>query len=323
MSSISVFVTRLIPEAGLALLAEARYGIKINPHARPLRRDELVEEVGRHDAIICQLTDPIDRAVIEAATPRCKVIATCAVGHDNIDLAAAAEARVVVCNTPDILTNATADLTWALLLATARRLPEAERLVRVGAWRGWGMMDFLGADVFGATLGIIGAGRIGTAVARRAQGFEMRVVYHARQTQPAIEALGASRATLDELLRTSDYVSLHVPLTPETHHLLNEAALGKMKRGAILINTARGAVVDQVALIEALREGRISAGLDVYDKEPAIPPELAALENVVLLPHIGSATASTRSRMAELAAKNVLAVLHGNDPPNRVGAEPK
>jgi len=266
MSSISVFVTRLIPEAGLALLAEARYGIKINPHARPLRRDELVEEVGRHDAIICQLTDPIDRAVIEAATPRCKVIATCAVGHDNIDLAAAAEARVVVCNTPDILTNATADLTWALLLATARRLPEAERLVRVGAWRGWGMMDFLGADVFGATLGIIGAGRIGTAVARRAQGFEMRVVYHARQTQPAIEALGASRATLDELLRTSDYVSLHVPLTPETHHLLNEAALGKMKRGAILINTARGAVV---------------------------------------------------------AAKNVLAVLHGNDPPNRVGAEPK
>ncbi len=173
MSSLSVFVTRLIPETGLAPLAEAHCGIKINPHARPLRHDELVEEAGCHDAIICQLSDPMDRAVIEAAAGRCKVIATCAVGHDNIDLAAAAETGIAICNTPDILTNATADLTWALLLATARRLPEAERLIRAGAWRGWGMMDFLGADVFGATLGIIGAGRIGTAVAQRARGFDL------------------------------------------------------------------------------------------------------------------------------------------------------
>lgn len=323
MSSISIFVTRLIPETGLAPLAEAGYRIEVNRNARSLRHDELVAEAPRHDAILCQLNDPIDRAVIEAAAPRCKVIATCAVGHDNIDLAAAAKAGIAICNTPDILTNATADLTWALLLATARRLPEAERLVRARAWRGWGIMDFLGADVHGATLGIIGAGRIGTAVARRAQGFDMRVLYHGRRAQPAIESVGATRATLDELLRTSDYVSLHVPLTPDTHPLLTEAALGKMKRGAILINTARGAVVDQVALIEALREGRIAAaGLDVYDKEPAVPPELAEMENVVLLPHIGSATASTRARMAEMAAQNVLAVLQGREPPNRVASKP-
>jgi len=324
MSSTSIFVTRLIPETGLAPLTVAGYRVEVNPNARSLRHDELVVEAGRHDAIICQLSDSIDHAVIEAAAPRCKVIATCAVGHDNIDLAAAEKAGIAICNTPDILTNATADLTWALLLATARRLPEAERLIRARAWRGWGMMDFLGADVHGATLGIIGAGRIGTAVARRAQGFDMRVLYHARSVRPAIEAFGASRASLDELLRTSDYVSMHVPLTEDTHHLLNEAALGKMKRGAILINTARGAVVDQVALVEALSEGRIAAaGLDVYDKEPAVPPELVAMENVVLLPHIGSATTSTRARMAEMAAQNVLAVLKGRDPPNGVALDPE
>ena len=287
--------------------------------ARTPRRDELLDEVGDHDAIICQLPDPIDRAVFEAAAPRCKAIATCAVGYDNIDVAAARAHGIVVTNTPDVLTEATADLTWALLLATARRLGEAERFLRAGAWRGWGMLDFQGADVFGKKLGIVGAGRIGTAVARRARGFDMSVCYCARENKKSIEELGATRVALGELLETSDFVSLHVPLTEETHHLLDAKALDRMKRGAILINTARGGVVDQVALIEALREGRLAAvGLDVFDKEPAVPPELLSLSNAVLLPHIGSATVSTRSKMAEIAAANVIAVLRGEPPLNPV-----
>lgn len=319
LSPPSIFITRMMPESGIALLTDAGFNVHMNPHARPLRPDELMAESRLHDALVCQVTDLIDRPVLRAASPRCKVVATCTVGFDHIDLAAAREFGIVVTHTPDVLTEATADLTWALLMATARRLGEAERLVRAEAWRGWGMMDFLGAEIHGQSLGIIGAGRIGTAVAKRAAGFDMRLLYSARSRAAPIESLGATRVSKSELLATSDFVSLHVPLTDETHHMIDEAALGRMKHTAILINTARGAIVDQAALIAALSEGRLAAaGLDVYDKEPAVPSELLRMQNVVLLPHIGSATVRTREKMAELAASNVIAVLRGERPLNPV-----
>lgn len=320
MTSRSVFITRMIPESGIVLLQKAGLAVKMNPFARQPKHEELVAEAGRHDAVICQLPDAIDRNFLKAASARCRVVATCAVGVDNIDLAAAREFNVTITNTPDVLTEATADLTWALMLATARRLGEAERTVRAGAWRGWGMLDLLGFDVYRRTLGIVGAGRIGAAVARRARGFDMPVLYHSRHRNPGIEEFGAKQVSLYELLEQSDFVSLHTPLTEDTRQLIDGKAIARMKHGAILINTARGAVVDQVEMIRALREGRLAAaGLDVYEKEPAVSPELLELDNVVLLPHIGSATVSTRNRMAEIAAENVIAVLNGKPAVTPVG----
>jgi len=315
----SVFITRTIPDRGVAALIDAGLRVTVNPLPRTLRHDELVRDVGRHDAVICQFMDRVDAAVLDAAHPRCRVFSNCAVGYDNIDLAAARARAIAVTTTPDVLTEATADLTWGLLLAAARRLGEAERYVRAGVWRGWGMLDFLGADVYGRTLGIVGAGRIGTAVARRAHGFSMRVVYHARSEKPAMQAMGAERLPLSRLLEQSDFVSVHTPLTPETQRLIDARAIGHMKNTAVLINTSRGSVVDEQALIEALRSGRIAAaGLDVYQNEPHVPAELMALENVALLPHIGSATEETRARMAGLAAENVVAILAGKRPPHAV-----
>ncbi len=314
-----VYLTRGIPEAGIAMLASAGLTIRMNPLPRPLRHEELCREAGHYDAVMCQATDRIDEAVLAAASPRCRIFANCAVGYDNIDVAAAARRGIIVTNTPDVLTEATADLTWALMLATARRLGEAERLVRAGVWRGWSMMDFLGMDIHGKTLGIVGAGRIGTAVARRAQGFDMKLLYYARSDQRAMAALGAERRPLGELMAESDFVTIHVSLSRETRHLIDDRAIRRMKREAILINTSRGAVVDQSALITALTQGRIAAaGLDVYTNEPMIPADLLALENVVLLPHIGSATVSTRNRMAQTAAANVVSVLRGDGPINPV-----
>ncbi|MBK8267019.1 MAG: D-glycerate dehydrogenase [Planctomycetes bacterium] len=319
MSAKSVYVSRIIPESGINLLVNAGYAVQMNPLARPPGADDLLAEAGKHDAFVCQLTDRIDRRFLKTAAPKCKIVANCAVGIDNIDLAAATEFNVVISNTPDVLTESTADLTFALLLATARRLGEAERLVRAGAWRGLGMLDFLGSDVFGKTLGIVGAGRIGTAVAKRARGFDMNILYCNRNSNPLMEKLGARRVSLQELMQRSEFISLNMPLTEETHHLINANALAGVKRGAILINTARGAVVDQVELIKALRDGRLAAaGLDVYEKEPTVAPELLAMENVVLLPHIGSATVTTRNRMAEMAASNVIEVLSGRPPRNPV-----
>ena len=319
MSSSSVYLTRLIPDAGIARLIAAGLSVHLNPLARKLLPHELRAEVGRHDAVICQLADRIDEQTLAAAAPRCRVFATCAVGYDNIDLAAAKRLGITVTNTPDVLTEATADLAWTLLLAAARRLGEAERFLRAGAWTGWGMLDFLGVDVWGRTLGIVGAGRIGTAVARRGTGFGMRILYHDSEPRPAIDSLGAQRVPLPELLEASDFISLHTPLVPETRNLIDANAIARMKRGAILVNTSRGAVVDQDALIEALRRGRIAgAGLDVYRDEPRIPRELLDLPNVVLAPHIGSATIGTRARMSELAAENVIAVLRGERPPTAV-----
>ncbi len=329
MSSLSVYITRAIPEDGIMKLSGAGLSISMNPLGRKLSPEELRQEVGQHDGVICQLTDSIDGEVLEAGAPRCRVFAVCAVGYDNIDLATAHKLGVAITNTPDVLTEATADLTWALLLATARRLGEAERVVRAGAWQGWGMLNLLGLGVHGKTLGIVGAGRIGTAVARRAGGFSMKLLYcdlppdetpaDAPPDRKPIESLGARRVSLTELLESSDFVSLHVPLTEETRHLIDEQALSRMKRQAVLINTARGAIVDQYALIDALEFGRIAgAGLDVYENEPAVPQELRALENVVLLPHIGSATVATRSKMAEIAAENVISVLRGKGALNPV-----
>ncbi len=313
MSNPRVLVTRPIPDSGLALLRAAKFDYHL-PDSPP-DRQSLLRQIADHDAVIGQLADRFDADVIAAGLPRCRIIATCSVGTDHIDVAAARAAGIHVTNTPGVLTESTADLTWALLLATARRIPEAERLVRSGAWQGWEMMQMLGADVHGRTLGIVGAGRIGTAVARRATGFSMTVLYTAREDKPAMAALGAQRVPLQALLAESDFVSLHCPLTDETRHLLDRIALERLRPGAILINTARGPIVDEAALIDLLRDRRIAAaGFDVYEHEPRIPTELMALDNVVLLPHIGSATVTTRNRMAEMAAEDVIAVLGGKPP---------
>lgn len=313
MSNPRVLVTRPIPDAGLALLRAAKLDYFL-PESPP-DHEQLIEHVADHDAVIGQLADRFDAATITAASSRCRIIATCSVGTDHIDLVAARAAGIRVTNTPGVLTEATADLTWALLLATARRIPEAERLAQSGGWQGWEMMQMLGADVHSRTLGIVGAGRIGTAVARRATGFSMNVLYTAREDKPAMAALGARRMPLETLLAESDFVSLHCPLTDETRHLLDRSALERMRPGSMLINTARGPIVDEAALIDMLRNRRIAAaGFDVYEHEPRIPAELAALDNVVLLPHIGSATVTTRNRMAQMAAEDVIAVLSGNPP---------
>jgi glyoxylate reductase len=271
-------------------------------------------------ALIPLLTVPVDRALLERA-PGLRVVACATVGYEHVDVDACRERGIVVTNTPDVLTDATADLTLALILATVRRLPQAERSLRAGEFGGWGFWDYLGGDLRGRTLGILGMGRIGRAVARRAAAFGMRVRYHGRTPLPASEerSLGATAVEWETLLATSDVLSLHAPLTPETRDILDAAALRRMKRGSYLINTARGALVDEAALVEALREGHLAgAGLDVYEREPEITPGLLGLDNVVLLPHIGSATEGTRTRMAMLAAENVHAVLSGAAPPTPV-----
>lgn len=261
------------------------------------------------DALLCLLTDRIDDALL-AAAPRLRIVANMAVGTDNVDLAAARARNVAVSNTPDVITDATADLTWALLLATARRLAWGDRYVRGGGFTGWHPELGIGADVTGRTLGIVGPGRIGRAVAERARGFRMEVLLHGRSS---------TGLPLDELLERSDFVSLHLPLSPETRHLIGERELRRMRPHAILVNTARGPIVDEAALVRALREGWIAgAGLDVFEREPALAPGLAELPQVVLAPHVGSATTATRDRMAELAAESIVAALAGKPIPRRV-----
>lgn len=294
-----VATTFYLPSAGVDLLTEV---------ASIVGPDDWREALPNADALLCLLTDHIDAELLDRA-PRLRIVANAAVGFNNIDIAACQERGIVVTNTPNVLTEATADLTWALILCTVRRVPQAERSLREGEFHGWGMWDYLGGDLQGATLGIFGMGRIGRAVARRAAPFGMRVRYTSRSPADVPD----ERVEWDTLLTTSDVLSLHAPLTPETHHVLDRAALARMKPGSYLINTARGPLVDETALVDALRDGPIAgAGLDVYEREPEIAPGLLELSNVVALPHIGSATPATRNGMAMLAARNVHAVLSGN-----------
>jgi len=285
-----------------------------------ITRDELIAGVQGKQALVCMLTDPIDRAVLDAGRDL-RVVATVAVGHNNIDLAAARERGIVVTNTPGVLTEATADFTWALILAITRRLNEGERVVRRGEWSGW-TFDFMpGTELRGKQLGIVGYGRIGRAVAARAAAFGMTIACAMRQGGVAASAHApADVMPFDRLLATSDVVSLHVPLTPETTHLIDQPALARMRRTAYLINTARGPVVDEEALVWALKSRLIAgAALDVYEREPAINPGLLALENVILAPHMASGTRETRTAMADLAVRNVLAVLSGEPSLTPVG----
>ncbi len=316
----NIYVTRPIPRPGIDILEDAGARVSVNPDDRALTREELLEAVRGRDGVLCLLTDRIDDAVFEAAGPQCRVFANYAVGYNNIDLDAARARGVRITNTPGVLTDATADMAWALLFSTARRVVESDRFIRSGAWKSWGPMQFLSADITGRTLGIVGAGRIGTNMALKSAGFGMRVLYTGRRPNEALEAaVGATRVELDALLAESDFVSLHVPLNDATHHLIDADAIARMKPGAILINTSRGPVVDEAALCAALEAGTIAgAGLDVYEREPALTPGLAALDNVVLTPHTSSATLTTRTRMATMAASNLVAVLKGDEPPNPV-----
>ncbi len=291
------------------------------PGELPPSRDELLRGIASADALLSLLTDRIDRELI-AAAPRLRVIANHAVGYENIDIAAATERGILVTNTPDVLTETTADFAWALLLAAARRIPEGIQYVREGRWRTWGPELLLGPDVYGATLGLVGLGRIGAAVARRAQGFNMRVLYHTPTPHPD-RAEGAQWTELDTLLTESDFVSIHTPLTPDTRGLLDARRLALMKPTAVLVNTARGPVVDTHALYEALRDRKLfAATLDVTDPEP-LPADhpLLSLPNCTVVPHIASASYATRERMARMAAANILAVLGGELPPNLVNAD--
>lgn len=291
---------------------------------RPPPREELAAAIGDFDALICQSNCRVDGALL-SRTPRLRVVSNVAAGYDNIEVAAATARRIAVCNTPvPALHETTADLTFALILAVARRVGESERFIRAGRWTNWSPQLLVGGDVYGRTLGIVGLGRIGQAVARRARGFGMTLLYTGRKRNEAAERdLGATYRPLDALLRESDFVSLHVPATPETRKIIGRPQLELMKPTAYLINAARGALVDQAALYEVLREGRIAgAGLDVFDPEPVDPAEpLLTLENTVVVPHVGGASLPTRARMAETAARNALAVLAGQPPPSCVNPE--
>jgi glyoxylate reductase len=310
-----VLVTRRLPPGGLDPLTQDGQELIEPDGDRAFTHDELVSRAAEVDAIVCLLTDRIDAAVLSSGAPRLKVVATVAVGYDNIDLATAAAHGIAVCNTPGVLDETTADLAFLLILAAARRAWEAESDLRAGRWPGWDVDQYLGRDVHGAVLGIVGFGRIGQAVARRAAGFGMEVLHHTRRDT----GLSGWRGDLDQLLAESDIVTLHVPLTDDTRHLIDARRLRLMKRDAVLVNTARGPVVDEEALAVALEQGEIfAAGLDVYEREPEVHPRLLAAPRTVLLPHIGSASIATRTRMAQVAAENARAVLAGERPQNLV-----
>lgn len=323
MEKPTVFVTRMIHEPALAKLKSVAE-VEIWPVDSPPPKSVLIDRAGRMDGLLTLLTDPIDSEVIRAARGKLKVISQMAVGFDNIDVQSATALHIPVGNTPGVLTETTADMAWALVMATARRIPEADRQVRQGIWHPWGPFVLTGTDVCGATLGIIGMGRIGQAVARRAKGFDMRILYTDLKRNPEAEAeLGAQFVDLDGLLSNSDFVSLHSYLTPDNYHMIGKRQLAQMKSSAILINTARGGLVDPQALTEALQDGQIAAaGLDVFEPEP-IPANhpLLSMDNVVIAPHIASASKQTRLRMAMMATDNLIAGLQGNRLPFCVNPE--
>ncbi|HOK81123.1 MAG TPA: D-glycerate dehydrogenase [bacterium] len=316
-----VFVTRMIPEPAIELLKKT-CEVEVNGEDRVLKKDELLDKVKGKDAVLCLLTDTIDDEVLKAAD-RCKIFANYAVGYNNIDVESATRRKIIITNTPGVLTDATGDLAWALLFAVARRVVEADAFTRQGKFKGWAPQLFLGQDITGKTLGVIGAGRIGSNFAKKSKGFSMRILYYDVKRDLEFEQEAkAVFVDLDTLLKEADFVSIHVPLVPETRHLIGARELSLMKKNAILINTSRGPVVDEKALVNALKEGKIwGAGLDVYENEPDIEPELLNLANVVLLPHIASATYETRTKMALMAAENILAVFRGETPPNIVNPD--
>ena len=330
--SFNAFITRKIPEEGINILKKFCQTVEVNPHDRPLTYEELLEQVKGRDAILTMLSDRIDAHLINQATDPClkhtgtslRIIANYAVGYDNVDVKAATAKGIVVTNTPGVLTDSTADMAWALLFAITRRIVEGDRLTRAGKFVCWSPMFLLGTDLIGKTLGVIGAGRIGTAMAMRSRGWCMKVLYTTQSNKNVVleEMLGAKRVDLETLLKESDFISIHTPLTEKTRHLIGAKELSLMKRTAYLINTARGAVIDEAALVEALRNKQIAgAGLDVYEEEPKLKPGLAELDNVVLAPHLGSATVETRTKMAIMAAENIIAVLNKQKPSNCVNSE--
>jgi glyoxylate reductase len=311
-----VYVTRRIPEQGLDLLRQVAE-VRVNPEDSPVPRAELLDAIKDCQGVIGLLTERIDAEFFDAA-PNLKGYANYAVGFDNIDVPEATRRGLPVTNTPDVLTNATAECAWSLLFSVARRVVESDKVMRSGTWPGWGPLQFIGGDVTGKTLGIVGAGRIGTAMARMSRGFDMPVLYTSssgRRNETLDKELNARLVSFGELLEESDFISLHTPLTPGTRHLFGTEAFRRMKKTAYIINTARGPVIDEQALLTALKAGAIAgAGLDVYENEPALTPGLAELDNVVLLPHIGSGTESARTDMSVLAARNMLAMLKGQRP---------
>jgi glyoxylate reductase len=316
-----IFVTRKIPGDSLEKLKESGYEVSISDVDRPLTPEELLEGIKGADAILSLLTDKIDGDVMDAAGPQLKIISNYAVGFDNIDTAAAAKRGIIVTNTPsDEVNEAVAEHTWALILALARRVVEADEATRHGAYRGWEPDIFLGTSMIGKTLGIVGLGRIGSMVARRAKGYNMTVLYNKHEPDlKAEQELGVKFVSMDELLEKSDFVTLHVPLTPETRHLMNKDAFAKMKKGSYLVNTARGSVVDERDLITALAEAKLAgAALDVFDNEPNISPEIINNQRVITTPHIASATWEARLKMGEQAVSAIINTLGGTKPQNMV-----
>ncbi|MBI2627995.1 MAG: D-glycerate dehydrogenase [Candidatus Niyogibacteria bacterium] len=319
-----IFITRKIPEAGIKKLAE-KHEIKISPHDRVLSKEELIAALKNqgYGAVLCLLTDKIDDDVLEAAGKQCRIFANFAVGFDNIDLVAAKKRGIIITNTPGVLTDTVAEHTFTLMLAISHRIAEADKFTKTGKYEGWAPMLLLGNDLSRKTVGIVGLGRIGSRVAHHAaKGFDARVIYHDLQRNKEFEKEfnAEYREKLEDLLKEADYVSLHVPLLPATRHLLNAERLKLMKPTAYLINTSRGPVIDEKALVEALHAKIIKgAALDVFENEPALAEGLAKLDNAILTPHIASATEETRGKMAELAVDNIIAALEGRTPPNLVG----
>jgi glyoxylate reductase len=318
-----VYVTRELPERGLKIIME-RFDAEVWPEYAPPPKKTIIEKAKDVDALATLLSDKIDAEVFDAA-PKLKMIAQLAVGFDNVDVQEATKRGIYVSNTPEVLTDTTADFAWTLLMALARRVVEADKYVRMGKWKvGWHPAMLQGRDVYGATMGIVGAGRIGYAVAKRATGFSMKILFYDVIPRPEMEKdFGAKKVDLDELLKQSDFVSVHVPLMKETHHLINAEKLRLMKKTAYLINNSRGPVVDEKALYEALNEGRIAgAGLDVFEQEPtSLANPLLKLDNVVVAPHISSASYKTRSKMAEMVADNLIAFFEGKKPPNLINPD--
>ena len=326
MSKPRLFVTRVIPQQGLDLLRqlEAEYDLEVWSDPLPPAYDVLTSKVNGLTGLVCLLTDKIDAALIAAAGPQLKVISQMAVGFDNIDVPAATARRIPIGNTPGVLTDATADFAWALLMSAARRVVEGDKFTRAGQWKTWGPIDFLGPDVSGATLGIVGFGRIGQAVAKRAQGFDMRVLYYDVQRYPDAEkTLHAQYADLNTVLREADFVSIHTVLSKETYHYIDDTKLKLMKPSAVLINTSRGPVVDPAALYRALTGGTLAyAALDVTEPEPIkLDDPLLTLDNIIIAPHIDSASFTARNKMATMAAANLIAGLKGERLPNCVNPQ--